>query len=131
MQSPYGQLGARRVFPAAGVATISARIAAAKAELEDYNNLQLTVGDIAGNAEKMEMQHHRLMEKLGHQAQEDAGGEQTERYEVRYWHPDGRTRLLSVVRSRLRQEGADPMIVSGSLCFASQPSNCFARLGSA
>ena len=31
----------------------------------------------AGNAEKMEMQHHRLMDKLEHQAQEDAKAQQT------------------------------------------------------
>jgi len=31
----------------------------------------------AGNAEKMEMQHHRLMEKLEQQAQQDAKAQQT------------------------------------------------------
>src|SRR5687768_2828876 len=31
----------------------------------------------AGNAEKMEMQHHRLMQKLEQQAQEDAKAQQT------------------------------------------------------
>jgi len=71
----------------------------------------------AGNAEKMEMQHHRLMDKLEHQAQEDAkaqhtsGGFNNMSMMHQYMGQDGSSWLLMTDSSK-----GEPVLTSGGKC---------------
>ncbi len=76
----------------------------------------------AGNAEKMEMQHHRLMEKLEQQAQNDAKAQQT----------SGAFNEMSMMHQYMGQDGSsfllmsdgskgEPVMASGGKCPAGVP----------
>ena len=76
----------------------------------------------AGNAEKMEMQHHRLMEKLEQQAQKDAKAQQT----------SGAFNEMSMMHQYMGQDGSsfllmsdgskgEPVLASGGKCPAGVP----------
>ena len=76
----------------------------------------------AGNAEKMEMQHHRLMEKLEQQAQKDAKAQQT----------SGAFNEMSMMHQYMGQDGSsflfvsdaskgEPVMSSGGKCPANAP----------
>ena len=76
----------------------------------------------AGNAEKMEMQHHRLMEKLEQQAQKDAKAQQT----------SGAFNEMSMMHQYMGQDGSsfllmsdaskgEPVMASGGKCPAGVP----------
>jgi len=76
----------------------------------------------AGNAEKMEMQHHRLMEKLEGQAQKDAKAQQT----------SGAFNEMSMMHQYMGQDGSsfllmsdaskgEPVMTSGGKCPAGVP----------
>ncbi|MDO8357403.1 MAG: hypothetical protein Q7U76_13510 [Nitrospirota bacterium] len=76
----------------------------------------------AGNAEKMEMQHHRLMEKLEQQAQKDAKAQQT----------SGAFNEMSMMHQYMGQDGSsfllmsdgtkgEPVMTSGGKCPAGVP----------
>ncbi|MDP1948128.1 MAG: hypothetical protein Q8L77_11580, partial [Nitrospirota bacterium] len=76
----------------------------------------------AGNAEKMEMQHHRLMEKLEQQAQKDAKAQQT----------SGAFNEMSMMHQYMGQDGSsfllmsdgtkgEPVMTSGGKCPAGAP----------
>ena len=56
----------------------------------------------AGNAEKMEMQHHRLMDKLEHQAQEDAKAQQT----------SGAFNNMSMMHQYMGQDGSSFLLMT-------------------
>ena len=56
----------------------------------------------AGNAEKMEMQHHRLMEKLEQQAQKDAQAQQT----------SGAFNEMSMMHQYMGQDGSSFLLMS-------------------
>ncbi|HRA98363.1 MAG TPA: hypothetical protein PLF68_15565, partial [Nitrospira sp.] len=58
----------------------------------------------AGNAEKMEMQHHRLMEKLEQQAQTDAKAQQT----------SGAFNEMSMMHQYMGQDGSSFLLASDS-----------------
>ena len=71
----------------------------------------------AGNAEKMEMQHHRLMQKLEQQAQQDAKAQQT----------SGGFNAMSMMHQYMGQDGSsfllmtdagkgEPVMTSGGKC---------------
>ena len=76
----------------------------------------------AGNAEKMEMQHHRLMEKLEQQAQTDAKAQQTSgafnemSMMHQYMGQDGSSFLLASDSSK-----GEPVMTSGGKCPANAP----------
>ncbi|NOT96935.1 MAG: hypothetical protein HOP00_11590, partial [Nitrospira sp.] len=76
----------------------------------------------SGNAEKMEMQHHRLMEKLEQQAQKDAKAQQT----------SGAFNEMSMMHQYMGQDGSsfllmsdgtkgEPVMTSGGKCPAGVP----------
>src|SRR5262249_36852822 len=71
----------------------------------------------AGNAEKMEMQHHRLMEKLEQQAQQDAKAQQTSgafnnmSMMHQYMGQDGSSFLLMTDASK-----GEPVLSNGGKC---------------
>src|SRR5690349_24602701 len=76
----------------------------------------------AGNAEKMEMQHHRLMQKLEQQAQQDAKAQQT----------TGGFNSMSMMHQYMGQDGSswllmsdaskgEPVLTSGGKCPANTP----------
>ena len=76
----------------------------------------------SGNAEKMEMQHHRLMEKLEQQAQKDAKAQQT----------SGAFNEMSMMHQYMGQDGSsfllmsdgtkgEPVMASGGKCPAGVP----------
>jgi len=76
----------------------------------------------AGNAEKMEMQHHRLMEKLGDQAKKDAQATPT----------SGAFNEMSMMHQYMGQDGSsfllmsdgskgEPVMTSGGKCPANAP----------
>ena len=56
----------------------------------------------AGNAEKMEMQHHRLMDKLEHQAQEDAKAQ----------HTSGAFNNMSMMHQYMGQDGSSFLLMT-------------------
>ena len=56
----------------------------------------------AGNAEKMEMQHHRLMEKLEQQAQQDAKAQQT----------SGGFNTMSMMHQYMGQDGSSWLLMT-------------------
>lgn len=58
----------------------------------------------AGNAEKMEMQHHRLMQKLEQQAQEDAKAQQT----------SGAFNNMSMMHQYMGQDGSSFLLMTDS-----------------
>ncbi|HEX2522974.1 MAG TPA: hypothetical protein VHP35_12705, partial [Terriglobia bacterium] len=58
----------------------------------------------AGNAEKMEMQHHRLMQKLEQQAQEDAKAQQT----------SGGFNNMSMMHQYMGQDGSSFLLMTDS-----------------
>ena len=76
----------------------------------------------AGNVEKMEMQHHRLMEKLEQQAQKDAQAQQTSgafnemSMMHQYMGQDGSSFLLATDASK-----GEPVMSSGGKCPANAP----------
>ncbi|MBS0177645.1 MAG: hypothetical protein JSR20_02650 [Nitrospira sp.] len=76
----------------------------------------------AGNAEKMEMQHHRLMEKLEQQAGSDAKAQQTSgafnemSMMHQYMGQDGSSFLLASDASK-----GEPVLTSGGKCPADAP----------
>ena len=59
----------------------------------------------AGNAEKMEMQHHRLMEKLEQQAQKDAKAQQT----------SGAFNEMSMMHQYMGQDGSSFLLMSDAV----------------
>ncbi len=77
----------------------------------------------AGNAEKMEMQHHRLMQKLEQQAQQDAKAQATSgafnnmSSMHQYMGQDGSSFLLMTDASK-----GEPVMTSGGKCPAGVPS---------
>ena len=83
----------------------------------------------AGNAEKMEMQHHRLMEKLEQQAQKDAKAQQTSgafnemSMMHQYMGQDGSSFLLDADASK-----GEPVMTSGGKCPADAPVKTVRRL---
>ena len=83
----------------------------------------------AGNAEKMEMQHHRLMEKLEQQAQKDAKAQQT----------SGAFNEMSMMHQYMGQDGSsfllmtdagkgEPVMTSGGKCPAGVPTKSVRRV---
>ncbi len=76
----------------------------------------------ADNAQKMEMQHHRLMEKLGQQAQNDAKVQQTSgafngmSMMHQYMGQDGSSFLLMTDASK-----GEPVLTTGGKCPANAP----------
>jgi hypothetical protein len=80
----------------------------------------------ADNAQKMEMQHHRLMEKLEQQAQKDAKAQQT----------SGAFNNMSMMHQYMGQDGSsfllmtdsnkgEPVLTSGGKCPAGVPTKQF------
>jgi FtsP/CotA-like multicopper oxidase with cupredoxin domain len=80
----------------------------------------------AGNAEKMEMQHHRLMQKLEQQAQQDAKAQQT----------TGGFNSMSMMHQYMGQDGSswllmtdagkgEPVLTSGGKCPAGVPTKAY------
>src|SRR5512134_1251314 len=80
----------------------------------------------AGNAEKMEMQHHRLMQKLEQQAQQDSKAQQT----------SGGFNTMSMMHQYMGQDGSswllmtdagkgEPVSLSGGKCPANAPTKQF------
>src|SRR5215510_15251074 len=80
----------------------------------------------AGNAEKMEMQHHRLMQKLEQQAQQDAKAQQT----------TGGFNQMSMMHQYMGQDGSsfllmtdsgkgEPVMTSGGKCPAGVPTKSY------
>jgi hypothetical protein len=80
----------------------------------------------ADNAQKMEMQHHRLMEKLELQAQKDAKAQQT----------SGAFNNMSMMHQYMGQDGSsfllmtdsnkgEPVLTSGGKCPAGVPTKQF------
>ena len=83
----------------------------------------------AGNAEKMEMQHHRLMDKLEHQAQEDAKAQQTSgafnnmSMMHQYMGQDGSSFLLMTDASK-----GEPVMTSGGNALQARRSRKYRRV---
>src|SRR4029079_15915975 len=80
----------------------------------------------AGNAEKMEMQHHRLMQKLEQQAQQDAKVQQT----------SGAFNNMSMMHQYMGQDGSswllmtdagkgEPVLTSGGKCPTGVPTKSY------
>ncbi|MEY4529276.1 MAG: hypothetical protein RL768_2995, partial [Nitrospirota bacterium] len=91
-------------------------------QLKGQTVLENAIEGRAGNAEKMEMQHHRLMEKLEQQAQKDAKAQQT----------SGAFNEMSMMHQYMGQDGSsfllmsdgskgEPVMASGGKCPAGVP----------
>ena len=91
-------------------------------QLKGQTVLENAIEGRSGNAEKMEMQHHRLMEKLEQQAQKDAKAQQT----------SGAFNEMSMMHQYMGQDGSsfllmsdgtkgEPVMASGGKCPAGVP----------
>ena len=91
-------------------------------QLKGQTVLENAIEGRSGNVEKMEMQHHRLMEKLEQQAQKDAKAQQT----------SGAFNEMSMMHQYMGQDGSsfllmsdgskgEPVMASGGKCPAGVP----------